>query len=227
MGPRLQAAHALPWGSNQKMSQWGPEQGPLMPECKGSTGAIICLYRHLLRSPESCLTFTGLRSEAHGGHRYVLSPSRTYRLLPAVASLCRVRAALGRLDTFCCPRITRRWGKAASAPSWSPRLILCSCATLWGRGVCATRGPPAWDATQMVLFPPQHAWCGFTLECPQCVWVCLPPWLPSSNAFQSFIYCQAQTFEIQKPRVGFTVLRILLCHPFLRKWMRNDPAAWG
>lgn len=58
-------------------------------------------------------------------------------------------------------------------------------------------------------------------QCPEWIWVHLPPWVSTSNPFQSFTLCQASASETPKSRVGFTVLCLRLSHPLLKKWVQK------
>lgn len=158
-GSGLQAAHSLPCDreGNQRRPKWGPKQGLLGPERKGSTGTIRCQQRCPLRSPESQGPF---RPWVRGPWRSLLCPVCFLNLhaLWSAAALCPIHAALGHLETnILHSHITLGWGKAASVPSWSPKLILCSGATLWGKEVGDTLRLAAWNIMQMFLFLSQCA----------------------------------------------------------------------
>lgn len=58
-------------------------------------------------------------------------------------------------------------------------------------------------------------------QCPKWIWDHLPPWVSSSNLFQSFTLCQASASKTSKSRAGFTVLCLLLSHSVLRKWVQK------
>lgn len=169
------------------------------------------LYRHPLVSPYSHLALTDLRLEAHGGHCCVQPPQ-----------VCGLPVAHSR-RSWCLETSAASQNSGLGKAYLGTRLVSAHSLLSWGRELGDTLRQAAQNTRQMLSFlSVLHV--GGPPECPNCVGVCLPPWLSSRNSSQSFIVCQAEALETQKSRTGFAVL-CACCHPVLRECMRDAPAA--